>query len=305
MGIVISGTGLFTPPQSISNKELVESYNSYVDLFNKENQQAISEGKLKAYTYSSEEFIKRASGIESRYVIDKKGILDPHRMKPSIKQRNNDEPSLQAEIAVSACKEALKNANKDAGDIDAIICACANLQRAYPAVAIEIQNLLGIDGYAYDMNVACSSSTFAFQNAVNDIKSGTAKSILVVDPEICSAHLNFKDRDGHFIFGDVCTASVIESSDVASSDVLYEILGTKIFVGQSQPTGLLFHGGKKRNSQGEFRWGGNPPAESWKNPKSGSEGKENRAGRGSGFQKIIQPLLEERQRVAGVCWGLN
>jgi len=227
MSVVISGTGIYTPQQSIDNKELVESYNKYADSFNEMHKQEISKGTLQALTHSDEEFIKKVSGIESRYVLDKEGILDPQRMRPLLEERSNDEPSVQAEIAVSACLEALKNANKTVDDVDAVICACANLQRAYPAVAIEIQDLLGIQGYAYDMNVACSSSTFGIQNAVSDIRSGLAKSILVVSPEICSGHLNFKDRDGHFIFGDVCTALLLEKEEISKVEG-YKIIGTKL-----------------------------------------------------------------------------
>ena len=227
MSVVISGTGIYTPQQSIDNKELVESYNKYADSFNEMYKEDISNGTVEALTHSNEEFIKKVSGIENRYVIDKEGILDPQRMRPLLEERSNDEPSIQAEIAVSACLEALKNANKTVDDVDAVICACANLQRAYPAVAIEIQDILGIQGYAYDMNVACSSSTFGIQNAVSDISSGLAESILVVSPEICSGHLNFKDRDGHFIFGDVCTALLLEKEETSEVEN-YKIISTKL-----------------------------------------------------------------------------
>ena len=227
MSVVISGTGVYTPKQSINNKELVRSYNQYADSYNERHKKDISDGTIEALTHSDEDFIKKVSGIESRYVLDKEGILDPERMRPLLEERSNDEPSVQAEIAVSACLQALENANKQVEDVDAVICACANLQRAYPAVAIEIQDLLGIEGYAYDMNVACSSSTFGIQNAVSDIRAGLAKSILVVSPEICSGHLNFKDRDGHFIFGDVCTALLIENEGGTKTEG-YKIVSTKL-----------------------------------------------------------------------------
>lgn len=228
MSIVISGTGLFTPKESISNEELVDSYNEYVEIFNSENQDNINDGSVEALTPSNAEFIKKASGIESRFVLDKEGILDPHRMRPSLNKRPNDQISIQAEISIVACKEALAQAGKTAKDVDAVICGCANLQRAYPAIAIEIQNELGIEGYAYDMNVACSSSTFSLQNACNDIKSGVAKSVLVVNPDICSGHLNFRDKAGHFIFGDACTAILLEKKENSESNVAFEILGTKL-----------------------------------------------------------------------------
>ena len=73
---VISGTGLFTPPYSISNTELVSSFNKYVDEYNKLNADIIKGGKLDALLPSGEEFVEKASGIKSRYVMNKDPILD-------------------------------------------------------------------------------------------------------------------------------------------------------------------------------------------------------------------------------------
>ena len=226
MSVVISGTGLFTPKESITNEELVESFNQYVSIFNESNKELIDSGDLEALVPSSSEFIKKASGIEQRYVQNKSGILDVTRMRPKLDQRSNSDVSILAEMAILASKEAIKQAGIESSDIDAVICGCANLQRAYPAVAIEIQQELNISGYAYDMNVACSSATFSIQNAYNDILSGAANKVLVVNPEICSGHLNFKDRDAHFIFGDACTAIILERE--SQSNMTFEILGTKL-----------------------------------------------------------------------------
>jgi beta-ketodecanoyl-[acyl-carrier-protein] synthase len=90
---VITGSGLFTPAESISNEELVASFNAWVDLYNASHSEAIAAGELEAKTHSSAEFIEKASGIKSRYVINKAGILDPERMVPEIPERHNDEPS--------------------------------------------------------------------------------------------------------------------------------------------------------------------------------------------------------------------
>ena len=226
MSVVISGTGLFTPSEYITNEELVHSFNDYVAKFNEDNKELIASGDLEALVPSSSEFIKKASGIEQRFVQDKKGILDINRMRPKLDERSNSQISILAEMAIKASKEAISQAEIDASDLDAVICGCANLQRAYPAIAIEIQEELGINGYAYDMNVACSSATFAIQNAYNDIQSGVADRVLVVNPEICSGHLNFKDRDAHFIFGDACTAIILERD--SHSEQAFRILGTKL-----------------------------------------------------------------------------
>ena len=224
--IYISGTGVWTPPHKISNDALVKSFNQYVDLFNTENADQIKSGSINALEHSSSEFIVKASGIKSRYVIEKDSLLDPKRMKPLIKARADDELSFSAEVSVKAAKQALENADLKPTDIDCVIVSAANLQRAYPAVAIEVQNELGIEGYAYDMMVGCSASTFGINNAYSDIKAGKSSKILVISPEITSGHNNFKNRDGHFIFGDVCTAVVIEKASKGKNK--FKIIDTKL-----------------------------------------------------------------------------
>jgi len=183
---VISSTGLWTPEDSISNAELVESFNAYADKWNAEHAAEIEAGTKTALTYSNADFIEKASGVKSRYAI-----------------------------------------SKAPEDVGAVIVACSNLQRGYPAVAVEVQNILGTSGFAFDMNVACSSATFGLETARGLIVGGQAKSVLVVNPEICTAHLNFKDRDAHFIFGDVATAILVESDDIAPAEH-WEIIGSKL-----------------------------------------------------------------------------
>ena len=224
---VISATGLFTPADSISNAELVESFNAYVERFNADNAEPIAAGTVQPLSPSSVEFIEKASGIKARYVLSKAPILDPAIMAPRIPERPDTELSILAEIAAKAAAQALERAGRDPKDVDAVLCACSNLQRAYPAIAIEVQDALGIEGFGFDMNVACSSATFGIQTAADFIRAGHAKSVLVVNPEICSGHLNWQDRDSHFIFGDVATAILVEARDIAPAHH-WEILGTRL-----------------------------------------------------------------------------
>lgn len=225
--VVISGSGLWTPQYSISNEELVAAYNGYAEQFNQKNEDAIASGEVTEKPFSSAEFIQKASGIRSRYTYVKDGILDINRMRPNIPERSEDSLSDQAEIAVHAAKAALLAAHKSAEDIDVVIVACAYTQRSYPAIAIEVQEKLGIKGFAFDMLVACSAATFALHRAYEMIAAGTAKSVLVVNPELTSPQVNYCDRDSHFIFGDVATAMVVESADKAKSEHVFEILSTK------------------------------------------------------------------------------
>jgi beta-ketodecanoyl-[acyl-carrier-protein] synthase len=258
--VQISGTGLFTPKESISNEELVSSFNKFVDEYNESNKESIQKGEISALEKSNADFIEKASGVKSRYVQDKSGILDTSFMRPKLRERSESELSNLAEIGSIAARDAISNAKIDPDNIDAVIVACSNLERPYPAIAIEIQNELGIKGFAYDMNVACSSATFGIQNIYDMIKSGSIRSALMINPEMCSGHLNFKDRDCHFIFGDVATAVVLEElKEEQISENCYEVLGTKLltefsnnirnnygFLNNSSPEGIgkadkLFH----------------------------------------------------------------
>ena len=223
---VISGTGVFTPSEIISNDELVAAFNAYAIKYNTAHAEEIVAGAVDEIAPSSSEFIVAASGINQRHVLDKTGVLDPDRMYPALRQRADDEPGVMAEIAVDACTKALAQAGKTAADIDAVIVAASNMERAYPAIAIEVQDLLGIQGFGFDMNVACSSATFGIQAASDMVRAGTARAILVVNPEITSGHLEWRDRDCHFIFGDVCTATLIERKADATVPH-FEVLSTK------------------------------------------------------------------------------
>jgi beta-ketodecanoyl-[acyl-carrier-protein] synthase len=223
---VIAATGLYTPPYSLSNAELVATFNAYVERFNAENAPAIEAGELEPLVGSSAEFIEKASGIKSRFVVDKQGLMDPALMRPIIPERPNEALSVLAEMAVDAADDAIARWGKPASQIDAVICAASNMQRPYPAMAIEVQNALGVEGFAFDMNVACSSATFGLKTAADFIASGSADAVLVVNPEICSGHLNFRDRDSHFIFGDVATAVIVERADRARGG--WDILGTRL-----------------------------------------------------------------------------
>ncbi len=225
--VVISGTGLWKPESTITNEELVASYNAYADKYNDENAVAIEAGTVVAKPHSSAGFIQKASGIKSRYIYKKEGALDINRMMPIIPARPETALSDQAEMAIHAAKKAMAAANKTAADIDVVIVACAYTQRSYPAIAIEVQGELGIEGYGFDMLVACSAATFGLHRAYEMVKAETANCVMVINPELTSPQVNYTDRDSHFIFGDVSVATIIEKAETASADHTYEILSTK------------------------------------------------------------------------------
>tara|TARA_B100000676_G_scaffold312182_1_gene385162 strand:- start:1649 stop:2764 length:1116 start_codon:yes stop_codon:yes gene_type:complete len=224
--IHIAGTGIWHPKEMITNDEIVKSYNSYVDNYNLQNANEINEGNLIALEHSSTSFIEKASGIKTRYVIDKKNILDINKMMPLVDHEDESKLSIHAVVGIEAAKKAMAQANVSASEIDGVILGTSHAARNYPSVAIEIQNELGIDGYAYDMLVGCSSTTFAINNAYSDIASGLAETVLVINPEISTPFVNYTRRDIHFIFGDGCVATVVSKND--SSKHCHKVIDRKL-----------------------------------------------------------------------------
>ena len=215
--IYISGTGHWKASHLVTNEEIVASFNEYVTSYNKEHEEEILTGSIEALGPSSVEFIEKASGIKTRYLIDKKNCLDINVMKPIMKQETPGKISILAEMSIHAAKEALDQAGIQAKDVDAVIMGTSHISRNYPAIACEVMDELGIEGYGYDMLIGCSSTTFAISNAYSDIASGLADTVLVINPELTSPHNDFTLRDSHFIFGDACVATVVQKDSTSKN----------------------------------------------------------------------------------------
>ncbi len=226
-GTSITGHGVWHPETILENPELCEAFNEFARRENLKHAGAIVAGTREAIKTSTPEFIVKASGIVSRWVEDKTGLLDPERMCPNIPDRPETELSIQAEYAVNAAKLALASAGRTGEDIDLVVLGCSNLQRLYPAIAIEVQHAIGARGYAFDISLGCSAATGATQLASQALRLGQAKCALVVVPELTTGHMNWRERDCHFIFGDASVALVVEPTDRAHPGS-WEILSTQM-----------------------------------------------------------------------------
>ena len=227
--VILTSTGVYHPPLSISNDELVASYNAWAKRRNERLAGQIAAGTAEPVKESSAAFIEKASGIKNRYVIEKERALDVDVMTPYIPQRPDDELCLQAEMGVKAAQDALGRSGLKGEDLDLVILSSSIIQRAYPDVSIEIQNALGAKGYAFDMSMACSSAPFGMQAAINAVAQGTASRAAVINVEISTGHLDYRDRDSHFIFGDAAACSIFQRSDLVKDKTAgYAVLGTRL-----------------------------------------------------------------------------
>jgi beta-ketodecanoyl-[acyl-carrier-protein] synthase len=227
-GTAITGHGVWHPDNILSNDELVVAFNEFVRRDNEKHADEIAAGKREPLKGSSSEFIVKASGIVNRYVHDKTGLVDPERMCPNIPDRPEDQLSVQAEYSVNAAKKALERAGRSGEEVDLVVLGASNLQRLYPAIAIEVQEAIGARGWALDMSLGCSAATGATIVAAQAIQAGTARCALVVVPELTTGHMNWRERDSHFIFGDASVSLVVEKVDDVKAKGAWEILSTRM-----------------------------------------------------------------------------
>ena len=225
-GTAITGSGVWTPSNVVSNDELCAAFNEFVRHDNARHADAIASGAREPLRESTPEFVLKASGIKHRHVHDRDGLLDPARLCPSVPDRPGDQLSVQGEYALHAAERALAAAGRSGADVDLIIVTASALQRPYPATAIEVQDALGAGGFAYDTSVGCSSATFSIQVASEALRCGSASCALVIAPELMTGQTNFRDRDSHFLFGDASAAVVIEPLERARPGA-FEIVSTR------------------------------------------------------------------------------
>lgn len=143
---------------------------------------------------TSDEWIYERTGIKSRRIADAE--------------------ESTADIAEIAAREAIEAARIEPGQIDLIIIATGTPDRIYPSTGCLLQQRLGVKNcVAFDIQAACSGSIFALNVADQYIKSGAARTILIVGAEITSRLIDWSDRGTCILFGDGAGAVLLGLAD--------------------------------------------------------------------------------------------
>jgi len=176
---------------------------------------------------TSDEWIKKRTGIEVRHIADK------------------DEAT--SDLAFEAAKLAIKRAKIDKSEIDAIILATISPDYfCMPSTACLVADKLGIKNVmAFDISAACSGFVYSLSIAKSFIESGLKKNVLVIGAEKLSSITNYHDRTTCVIFGDGAGAVIVSATEdkneaivdvMASSDGKYADLLITPGGGSKYPT---------------------------------------------------------------------
>jgi len=124
-----------------------------------------------------------------------------------------------SDMGAAAARQALERAGTDASEVDAILVATSTPDSAFPATAVRIQAKLGITrGFAFDMAAACTGFIYALAMGDSLIRSGQARSVLVIGTEVYSRILDWSDRGTCVLFGDGAGAVLLRAQDGAGNN---------------------------------------------------------------------------------------
>ena len=135
------------------------------------------------------------------------------RERTGIRERRIAAPDeMTSDLALEASRRALEAAGRDARDLDLIVLATATPDRTFPSTATAVQAGLGMTGgAAFDVQAVCSGFIYALAVADNFIRSGQARSALVIGAETFSRILDWEERETSVLFGDGAGAVVLEA----------------------------------------------------------------------------------------------
>ena len=155
-------------------------------------ERVVTNAQLSNVVATSDEWIVERTGIRERRIAA--------------------EGELTSDLAFAAARRALEHAGVKAGELDLIVLATTTPDRTFPATAVRVQAMLGItSGAAFDLQAVCSGFVYALAVADGMIRSGQARTVLVIGAETFSRLLDWSDRTTSVLFGDGAGAVVMRA----------------------------------------------------------------------------------------------
>lgn len=155
----------------------------------------LTNSDLEKIVDTSDEWIVSRSGIRERHIAA--------------------EGQMTSDLALQASLKAIEAAGIAADDIDLIIVATTSPDKMFPSTACLLQDKLGITsgGAAFDLQAVCGGFVYAVNSADLHIRTGQARTVLVVGAEVMSRMVDWTDRATCVLFGDGAGAVIMQASD--------------------------------------------------------------------------------------------
>ena len=172
-------------------------------------ERVVTNAELAKMVDTSDEWIVERTGIRERRVAA--------------------EGQKTSDLAIGAADRAMRMAGVDANDLDLIIVATSTPDQTFPATATRVQAELGArQAFAFDQQAVCSGFIYALASADAYLRSGMARTALVIGAETFSRILDWEDRGTCVLFGDGAGAVVMRSEPCAGNSADRGVLATDL-----------------------------------------------------------------------------
>ena len=154
----------------------------------------VANAELAERVDTSDQWIVERTGIRTRYLAG--------------------EGETTATLARDAALKSLEHAGIEATEVGLIVLATATPDQTFPSSATKVQAMLGIDDcVAFDVHAVCTGFLYALTVADSMLRSGAAKTALVIGAETFSRILDWEDRGTCVLFGDGAGALVLRAEE--------------------------------------------------------------------------------------------
>jgi 3-oxoacyl-[acyl-carrier-protein] synthase-3 len=155
----------------------------------------------------SNEELSRTVDTSDEWIVERTGIRQRHMA---------GEGETTSTLAIEAAKNALEAAGVDGATLDMIVVGTCTPDYTFPAVATQVQEALGCTGnVAFDVGAVCSGFVYGLAVADSLMRTGMAKTALVIGAETMTRVVDWEDRTSCVLFGDGAGAVVLKAEDVA------------------------------------------------------------------------------------------
>ncbi len=151
------------------------------------------------------------------------------KSRTGISERRFEKDGATSDMIVKAALECIEKRGIDKNEIDCVIVATVTPDHMFPSTAAVVQHKLGLtNAWGYDISAACSGYIFALATAVNLVKSGISKKLLLCGADKMTSIMDMNDRSHCILFGDgagVTLIEEIEDEDLGYKDQILRIDG--------------------------------------------------------------------------------
>jgi 3-oxoacyl-[acyl-carrier-protein] synthase-3 len=153
-------------------------------------------------------------GFDPDWITQRTGILARRHARPE---------QATSDLCVEAAQRAIRNARVDPADIDMVIVGTFSPDFAFPSTACLVQDKLGLDAAAFDLQAACAGFMYALVTGAQYVASGNSKLCLVIGGDCNSRITNPLDMRTAPLFGDGAGAVLLAQGDSHQGLISYQI----------------------------------------------------------------------------------